>query len=53
MNICKNCSNKIFDEKWGEYKCTIHEHRIYPDKRMNCNKYTPKKEAEKPNDNRG
>lgn len=28
MNSCKNCTHKVFDEVWGEYKCKVLKRRI-------------------------
>lgn len=37
---CKTCENAIFNERWGEYKCKISQHRIYePDDQKNCIDY--------------
>ena len=47
---CKSCKNGIFDEKWGEWKCKVHEHRIYnPETTVNCSYFDAKKK-EKTND---
>jgi hypothetical protein len=29
MNNCKTCVHAIFDEHWGEYKCTLTKHRMH------------------------
>jgi hypothetical protein len=31
MDDCRNCTNAIFDEIWGEYKCKIDKKRHYLD----------------------
>lgn len=52
MNDCRNCGHRIFDEVWGEYKCKLHEHRIYDlDKYIDCPGHTNaiKKEEDKTN----
>lgn len=37
MNTCKTCANAIFDELWGEYKCSIKGRRIYePENETDC-----------------
>lgn len=37
MKDCKTCENRIFDEQWGEHKCTVYKHRIYDvDKYIDC-----------------
>lgn len=28
MKNCTNCKHAIFDEIWGEYKCTVYERTI-------------------------
>ena len=30
MTDCKKCSKAIFDQNWGEYKCSEKHHVIYP-----------------------
>ena len=43
MNDCKNCANAVFDEVWGEYKCSVRNHRIYDvDKYIDCENHKPK-----------
>lgn len=50
MSTCKNCANRVFDEQWGEYKCTVYEHRIYDvDKYLDCKNHKPDKKEEKTN----
>ena len=50
MNSCKNCTNAIFDEVWGEYKCKVHEHRIRDvDKYLDCPKHESNKKEENKN----
>lgn len=29
MNYCTECSNAIFDAKWGDHKCSKKQHYIY------------------------
>lgn len=37
MNNCKNCGNSVFDQVFGEYKCSVCGTRIYyPDLHINC-----------------
>ena len=49
---CTNCANAIFDEVWGEYKCTVLKHRIY-DLNMytSCTAHKPVKEEKKNDQN--
>ena len=48
MNSCKNCTNAIFDELWGEYKCKVYNHRIRDVyKYLDCNAHQKKKEVKK------
>ena len=45
---CKNCANAIFDERWGEYKCKVHKHRIRDvDKYVDCAKHKSKEKSGK------
>lgn len=45
MVNCKSCANHIFDEKWGEYKCKVHKHRIRDvDKYLGCRSHKTKQE---------
>lgn len=45
MDTCKNCVNRVFDERWGEYKCTVFEHRIYDiDRYIGCEHHKKKQE---------
>lgn len=45
MDTCKNCASYIFDEKWGEYKCKVYQHRIYDiDRYIDCRDHTKKQE---------
>lgn len=27
---CQTCEYSLFDEKWGEFKCTLHSRRVTP-----------------------
>ena len=37
MNSCRNCENAVFDQVFGEYKCSVSKTRIYyPDLHFNC-----------------
>lgn len=46
---CKTCSHSVFDEIWGEYKCTVYCHRIYePEKMVTCERY--EKDSSKKNE---
>jgi hypothetical protein len=50
MSNCKDCVHSVFDEVWGEYKCKVHEHRIYNlVKQADCGFYKkdPNKKGEK------
>lgn len=29
MENCTTCEHSVFDEEWGEYKCTLRKTRIY------------------------
>ena len=43
MNSCKNCENVVYDDRWGYYKCKIHQHRIKNvDKYLDCENHEPK-----------
>lgn len=45
---CKNCANAIFDEVWGEYKCSVRQTRIRDvNKRVNCEDHEEKKKEKK------
>jgi hypothetical protein len=34
---CTTCEHSVFDEKWGEYKCKLFQHKIYNVEKMsNC-----------------
>lgn len=40
MKTCKECTNAIFDEIWGEYKCKVYQHVIYEvEDAEDCGKY--------------
>lgn len=45
MNSCVNCTNAIYDAKWGEYKCSVHKRTVYaPDKldiTISCEHHIP------------
>ena len=43
----EKCPHMIFDELWGEWKCLIHQVRIYPDKDAICKKCSHKKSEKK------
>lgn len=50
MNTCKKCANRIFDEKWGEYKCTVHKRRIRKlDEYLACNHFKNQQEEQNAN----
>ena len=37
---CETCANAIFDDRWGEYKCKLEQHRTYdPKGELQCGKY--------------
>jgi hypothetical protein len=37
---CPECTNAIFDEIMGEYKCKVYKHKIHdPDSRTDCKDY--------------
>ena len=41
---CKTCSNARFDSTWGDYKCLVHQHKIYDpailtDEDIKCDRY--------------
>lgn len=40
---CINCANSIFDEIWGEYKCKVHNMRIYYPTKRRCEDFKIKK----------
>lgn len=43
MNNCKNCANRVYDERWGQYKCKVYQHRIKDaDRYMGCECHEPK-----------
>lgn len=48
MNLCKTCSNAIFDPVWGEYKCSIKH--VYTSESVDCPDYKKgnPKETEEP-----
>ena len=41
---CSNCENAIFDEKWGEYKCSIYN-MVVPESifDVKCSQHKPGK----------
>lgn len=44
MKCCKECEHSVYDEKWGEYKCELVQHRVYePDRYVACRNYRKKK----------
>ena len=48
MNNCKTCANAVFDERWCEYKCKVHQHRIRDvDRYLGCQDHEPKNKSNK------
>lgn len=47
MKNCTTCTNSIFDEVWGEYKCTVHKIRISKPDVTLCPAYAAKKKEKK------
>ena len=44
MNKCKTCKFAIFDETWGEYKCSKYKHYIYNlEEYADCGSYKEKR----------
>lgn len=40
MKNCKTCANALFEERWGEYKCSKTQHKIYnPEAISDCENY--------------
>ena len=33
---CRNCSNAVFNERWGEYRCVKKERRVLAEHGMTC-----------------
>jgi len=47
MNNCITCKYAVFDEIWGEYKCTYFQHTVHnPNDIGDCLAYKKKKEKE-------
>lgn len=36
MKYCKNCANAIFDQVFGDYKCSITQVSVDPDSVVDC-----------------
>lgn len=50
MSNCVNCGNAIFDEIWGDYKCSIYKRHVYDHEIVGCkhyNKGEPKRTKDK------
>ena len=46
MSNCINCGNAIFDELWGDYKCSVYKRAVHDHEHVGCKQYqegTPKK----------
>ena len=45
MSNCTNCGNAIFDEIWGDYKCSVYKRAVSTNEHVGCKQYqegTPK-----------
>lgn len=43
MDSCNNCSNRVFDERFGEYVCGVYCHQVKDvDKYLDCKKHKTK-----------
>lgn len=43
MNTCKNCANAVYDDRWGQYRCKVYQHRIRNvDKYLECENHEVK-----------
>lgn len=43
MQNCKTCANKVYDERWGDYRCKVYQHRIRNvDRYLDCENYESK-----------
>lgn len=45
MANCNTCGNAIFDELWGDFKCSVYKHTVYSYRHEDCKDYkegTPK-----------
>ena len=36
---CRTCSCALFDECWGDYKCSVTKHSVDPDEIKDCKTY--------------
>lgn len=47
MDNCSTCKNMIWDELWGEFKCSVLHRRMYvPLSAENCDSYIKDKTKE-------
>lgn len=48
MNSCKNCANAVYDERMGQYRCKVYQHRIRDvDRYLDCEDHEPKNKQRK------
>lgn len=52
MDTCKNCVYRVFDDRWGEYRCEIYDHAVKDVyKYIDCESHERKEKGDK-NDSR-